>query len=128
MIPQLIAAIRESFSPGQVAKKKLRCLEFESRSQTIRARKGSLDKAGVRLSSHSPYLQATLQRPQCIQSIVQCLVFFDGVITRREKFSCSRYDRLFGMGNSRRDPMPIGFEKSGSVKLAPAFRITGGGK
>jgi hypothetical protein len=51
-----------------------------------------------------------LQRPQCVQSIVQCLVFFDTVVAGCEKLACSRHDRVFGVGNPRRDLLTVGFE------------------
>jgi len=73
----------------------------------------------IGLSGDCLQLQTILQGSQSVQSIVQSLIFFDRIVARGKKFSCSRYDRLFGIGDSCWHAILVGLEQGSGVKLAP---------
>jgi hypothetical protein len=51
-------------------------------------------------------IQATLERSQGIERIIQGLVFFDRVGAGGKEFAGPGNDRFFGVGYSRRNPSP----------------------
>jgi len=83
-------------------------------------------KVIVEGSGRSAELHASVERPQGIQGIVQCLVFFNSVSAGGEEFPCPCHDRLLGVGDSRRKPVRVDLEECSSVKLSP-FPGQGGG-
>jgi hypothetical protein len=61
-------------------------------------------------SGHRTEIQATLERSQGIERIIQGLVFFDRVGPGGKELAGTGHDCFFGVGDSRRNPVLVRLE------------------
>lgn len=80
------------------------------------------------LSGHAQ-IQATLERSQGVQGVIQRLIFFDRVSAGGKEFTCTVDNCFLGIRDSGGNPGLVRLEKSSGVEVAPTvWHRLGGGR